>query len=83
MAAETANPDSMLCLYRQALRIRRSEPAFGDGPLTWQQSPDGVLAFDRGPRAAPGRDCALRRQPVGGARRAAAGRFGPARQRAA
>ena len=38
----------MLELYRSALRIRRTEPALGDGPMTWQASPDGVLAFDRG-----------------------------------
>jgi alpha-glucosidase len=46
--AETANPDSMLCLYREALRVRRSSPAFGGDSLTWQASADGVLAFDRG-----------------------------------
>ncbi|MGH3301792.1 MAG: DUF3459 domain-containing protein, partial [Streptosporangiaceae bacterium] len=50
-------------LYRAALRIRRSEPALGDGPMTWLAAADGVLAFDRGtrvrcavnlsPRAAP------------------------------
>ena len=39
----------MLRLYRDALRIRRSEPALGgDAPMTWVPSPDGVLAFDRG-----------------------------------
>ncbi|MGH3210231.1 MAG: glycoside hydrolase family 13 protein [Trebonia sp.] len=47
VAAESANPDSMLRLYRAALRIRRSGPAFGETPLTWQPSADGVLAFDR------------------------------------
>jgi alpha-glucosidase len=47
VAAETANPDSMLRLYREALRIRRSDPAFGDTPLAWRHAPDGVLAFDR------------------------------------
>ncbi len=46
--AETAGPASMLELYRAALHIRRAEPALGDGPMTWQASPDGVLAFDRG-----------------------------------
>jgi alpha-glucosidase len=46
--AETADPASMLELYRAALHIRRAEPALGDGPMTWQASPDGVLAFDRG-----------------------------------
>jgi len=47
VATESANPDSMLRLYRAALRIRRSEPAFDETPLTWQPSADGVLAFDR------------------------------------
>ena len=47
VAAESANSSSMLHLYREALRIRRSEPAFGDAPLTWQPSADGVLTFDR------------------------------------
>ena len=47
VAAESANPDSTLRLYRAALRIRRSEPAFAAAPLTWQGAPDGVLAFDR------------------------------------
>jgi alpha-glucosidase len=49
VAAESANPDSMLALYRAALHIRRSEPAFADATLTWQPSPSGVLAFDRNP----------------------------------
>jgi alpha-glucosidase len=48
VAAESAHPDSMLWLYRAALRIRRSEPAFRGTPLRWQPSADGVLAFDRG-----------------------------------
>jgi alpha-glucosidase len=46
----------MLTLYRQALRIRRDEPALGDGPMEWlAEGPDGtalgsrVLAFRRGP----------------------------------
>jgi alpha-glucosidase len=47
VAAESANPDSVLRLYRAALRIRRSDPAFGETPLTWQPTADGVLAFDR------------------------------------
>jgi alpha-glucosidase len=44
----------MLWLYREALRVRRSDPAFGETGLTWRPSADGVLAFDRaaahGPR---------------------------------
>jgi alpha-glucosidase len=45
--AESGRPDSMLELYRAALRIRRAEPALGDGPMTWLPSADGVLTFDR------------------------------------
>jgi alpha-glucosidase len=37
----------MLVLYREALRIRRAEPGFGDGPLAWLPASDGVLAFAR------------------------------------
>jgi alpha-glucosidase len=53
VAAETANPESVLQLYREALRIRRSDAAFGDTPLAWQHAPDGVLAFDRDPASGP------------------------------
>ncbi|MYX40414.1 DUF3459 domain-containing protein, partial [Streptomyces sp. SID89] len=38
------DPDSMLSLYRRAIRLR---PVFGDAPLTWLPAPDGVLAFTR------------------------------------
>ncbi len=47
VSAESADGDSMLSLYREALRIRRSVPAFADASLSWRQAPDGVLAFDR------------------------------------
>ena len=47
--AESGNAGSMLELYRAALRIRRAEPALGDGSMGWLPSADGVLAFDRGP----------------------------------
>jgi alpha-glucosidase len=40
-------PDSMLSLYRQALRIRRTKPGLGDGPMRWLDAPEGVLAFAR------------------------------------
>jgi alpha-glucosidase len=50
--AEAGSAGSMLTLYRSALRVRRAEPALGDGPMTWLPSSDGVLAFDR-PAAAP------------------------------
>ncbi len=47
--AESADPGSMLSLYRRALRIRRDHPALGDGSLTWLASPEGTLAFSREP----------------------------------
>jgi alpha-glucosidase len=45
--AESANAASMLGLYRDALRLRRAEPALGDGSMTWLPARDGVLAFGR------------------------------------
>ena len=38
----------MLHLYRDLLAVRRAEPALGDGPMTWLDSSDDVLAFARG-----------------------------------
>ncbi|MFI6821104.1 glycoside hydrolase family 13 protein [Micromonospora sp. NPDC050187] len=46
--AQTGDPNSMLELYRAAIRARRAEPALGDGGLSWLPAPDGVLAFSRG-----------------------------------
>jgi alpha-glucosidase len=45
--AETADPASMLSLYREALRLRREWRALGRGSLRWVEdtAPD-VLAFD-------------------------------------
>jgi glycosidase len=45
--AESAGPESMLSLYRHALRLRRRElpPA---APMTWLPSAPGVLSFTRG-----------------------------------
>jgi len=48
VAAESDRDDSMLRLYQDALRIRRSSGALGDAPMAWQPSADGVLSFDRG-----------------------------------
>jgi alpha-glucosidase len=45
---QQSEPGSMLNLYRAALRIRRSEPGLGDGPMAWLPSDDNVLAFRRG-----------------------------------
>ncbi|MFJ3903773.1 glycoside hydrolase family 13 protein [Streptomyces sp. NPDC090025] len=44
---QRADPDSALSLYRAALRLRRTEPGFGDGPMRWLDAPDGVLSFAR------------------------------------
>ncbi|MGN9914317.1 glycoside hydrolase family 13 protein [Phytohabitans sp. LJ34] len=49
--AESGDPDSMLELYRQALRQRRARPELGDGPFAWLPGPDRVLVFSRGPAA--------------------------------
>lgn len=46
-AAQAADPGSTLNLYRAALRLRRSEPGLGDGPMTWLESGPDVLAFSR------------------------------------
>jgi alpha-glucosidase len=48
-AARQARQDgSMLSLYREALQIRRGEPALRSGTFRWLEAPDGVLAFGRG-----------------------------------
>jgi glycosidase len=43
------DPDSILTLYRTALRLRRDLPALGDGQLTWLDVRDEVVAFTRAP----------------------------------
>ena len=48
--AQQRGPRSMLTLYRAMLRIRRSDPDLGNGPLRWLPAADGVLAFSRGER---------------------------------
>ncbi|MFI0899324.1 glycoside hydrolase family 13 protein [Streptomyces sp. NPDC020983] len=47
--AQAADPDSMLSLYREALRLRRAEPGLGDGTFVWLESGPAVLAFRRSP----------------------------------
>ncbi|CAM5247061.1 alpha-glucosidase [Streptomyces spiroverticillatus] len=44
---QDVDPGSMLALYREALRIRRSVPGFGDGPMEWLDAPGDVLFFSR------------------------------------
>jgi alpha-glucosidase len=41
------DPESMLSLYRSALRLRREHPALGDGTLRWLVGPPGTLVFSR------------------------------------
>ncbi|GAA1803125.1 glycoside hydrolase family 13 protein [Actinomadura chokoriensis] len=47
VAAQDADPGSMLALYRDALRLRREHPALGDGGLRWEAGPPGTLVFVR------------------------------------
>ncbi|MDX3803315.1 alpha-amylase family glycosyl hydrolase [Streptomyces sp. AK04-3B] len=47
--AQTGDETSMLELYRTAIRLRRENPALGDGTMTWLDAPAGVLAFRRDP----------------------------------
>ncbi|MCW2903474.1 MAG: alpha amylase catalytic region [Streptosporangiaceae bacterium] len=47
VAAQSEDPDSMLRLYRRALRIRREHPALGDGTLHWVDGPPGTVVFIR------------------------------------
>ncbi|MFI0349338.1 glycoside hydrolase family 13 protein [Actinomadura sp. 9N407] len=51
---QAADPESMLALYRSALRLRREHPALGDGTLRWLIGPPGTLVFSR--EALPGED---------------------------
>jgi alpha-glucosidase len=46
--AENADPDSMLSLYRHALRVRHEEPAFTTDAFTWLAAPPDVLCYRRG-----------------------------------
>jgi alpha-glucosidase len=46
---QRTDPDSMLALYRNALRLRRALPALGDGTMTWLECAPDVLAFTREP----------------------------------
>lgn len=50
VAAQVGDPESMLELYRAALRHRRQLAALGEGVLRWREDmPDTVVAFDREP----------------------------------
>jgi alpha-glucosidase len=46
---QAGRPESMLSLYREALAMRRTDEALGDGPLSWLDSPPEILLFRRDP----------------------------------
>ena len=56
--AQLEDPESMLKLYRRALRLRHEIAGLQTDAFAWRESPGGVLDFERG----PGRP--LRGQPV-------------------
>ncbi|MFG2141358.1 glycoside hydrolase family 13 protein [Streptomyces sp. NPDC048650] len=56
--AQTGDPDSTLELYRTALHLRRRLPGLGDGEMSWQPAPAGILAFRR-----PGVLCTVNTRP--------------------
>ncbi|MFI0226326.1 glycoside hydrolase family 13 protein [Streptomyces lydicus] len=56
--AQTGDPASTLELYRTALGLRRRLPGLGDGGMSWQPAPNGVLAFTR-----PGLLCTVNTLP--------------------
>ena len=45
---QTADPHSMLALYRAAIRLRRKTPELRIDHLVWQESSEGTIVFDRG-----------------------------------
>ena len=44
---QDTDPNSSLNLYRKALEIRKSLPGLGDGPMSWVDAPESVVAFSR------------------------------------
>jgi alpha-glucosidase len=44
---QDGKPDSTLTMYRKALAIRKAEAGLGDGPMTWLDVNDEVIAFTR------------------------------------
>ena len=45
--AQDSDPNSSLNLYRKALEIRKSQSGLGDGPMSWVDAPESVVAFSR------------------------------------
>jgi alpha-glucosidase len=50
--AQAADPGSMLNLYRNAIRLRRTEPDLAGESMQWLDGPADVLAFRRGAQLA-------------------------------
>jgi alpha-glucosidase len=46
--AQSKDPESMLSLYRTALRIRHEEPGFHSAAMAWRGEPGPVLDLERG-----------------------------------
>jgi alpha-glucosidase len=46
--AESADPDSVLALYQQALALRRKTAELRTEEFTWLDAPDGCLSYRRG-----------------------------------
>jgi len=46
--AQLSDPDSTLCFYRNALRLRHERPELGDSSLEWIDATPGLLAIERG-----------------------------------
>lgn len=48
-AVETqeGHPNSTLTMYQNALKLRHAEVGLGDGPMTWIETGESVLAFSR------------------------------------
>ena len=44
---QDSDPNSSLNLYRKALEIRKSQSGLGDGPMSWIDAPEYVVAFSR------------------------------------
>jgi glycosidase len=45
--AQLEDPDSTLCLYRQAIELRRKHEAFSGGTVEWYGGPAGCFAYRR------------------------------------
>ena len=44
---QDSDPNSSLNLYRKALEVRKTLPGLGDGPMSWVDAPESVVAFSR------------------------------------